>query len=438
MPSIFTKKNLEENTTFDIEFDYRFDEYNLFSDERKAVLEYAADIWSSYIQDEFSAINKDETAYIFINETLQKVTIDEPIDDLLIFVSFTEINDPQTLGQANYNVGNSYDDDRDRRQRIDGNDFEPWLGHIEFNASYLDEFYFDQTPTTDDDLPDDKLDFLSLSLHEIGHVLGIGSSDSFVKQVKNGKFTGTQSVALNNGDPIPLNDLEDHAQEGFNIDSEEDALLSPVSDIGERRLPSALDLAMLADIGYEIVEVSAEEETAEVGSEEGLVEGDSNIAAVHRFFQYERGFHFYTADANERQNVVKQSADGTLQYNYENVAFNVLASDKDILTGAEISDAMPVYRFFNKQTGAHLYTIDENEKNVIVETLDNYNFEGAAYYAFASESKTFETIPLYRMLNTQSGSHLFTTDSNEFNTIKQSLTHFQPEGEAGITFYVLN
>lgn len=434
MPSIFNKKDSEENktenTTFDIKFDYRFDKSDLFTDKRKAVLEYAGDLWSSYIQDEFDTIQEDETAYIFINGNLEKVKIDESIDDLLIFVSFTELDDAQTLGQANYNVSNSYDDDNDLQERIDGDDFEPWLGHIEFNASFIDEFYFDSTPETDDDLPQGKQDFLSLSLHEIGHILGIGSSDSFANQVKNGKFAGTQSVALNDGDLIPLDSLGDHTQEGFNIDSDEDALLSPFSDYGERRLPSAIDLAILADIGYEIaeVEIETESEVAEVGYD---------VTSVHRFFQYERGFHFYTADENERKNVVERSANGALKYNYENVAYNVLASDEDALTGAKIGGALPVYRFFNNHTGAHLYTIDENEKDVIVETLDNYNFEGTAYYAFASEPETIETVPLYRMLNTQSGSHLFTVDSNEFNTIQETLPHFQPEGNAGLTFYVL-
>lgn len=439
MSSISNNQNTEKDKTFDIKFDYRFDELNLFTNKRKAVLEDAAAIWSSYIQDEFSTIKRGETAYIFINGILEEVTIDESIDDLLIFVYFTEINDPEILAQAGYNVSDSYFDKSDRQQRIDGEDFEPWLGNIEFNLSYLDEFYFDSNPETDSDIPRRKQDFLSLSLHEIGHVLGIGTSDSFANQIKNGKFAGTQSVALNDGDLIPLDGTFGHAQEGFNIDSKQDALLTPLSDYGERRLPSALDLAMLADIGYEIAQVAPEiEPQINVEITEDIVPVEYNITSVHRFFQYERGFHFYTADENERQNVVERSSNGALKYNYENVAYSVLASDENGLTGAKISDALPVYRFFNTDTGAHLYTMDENEKDAIVETLDNYNFEGAAYYAFAMKPEIFETIPLYRMLNTQSGSHLFTTDSNEFNTIQQTLPYFQPEGNAGITFYVLD
>ena len=81
--------------------------------------------------------------------------------------------------------------------------------------------------------------------------------------------------------------------------------------------------------------------------------------------------------------------------------------------------------------------MDENEKDFIIDNFDNYIFENEAYYAFAEQSEAVKTVPLYRMLNTQTGSHLFTTDANEFNTIKNDLPHFQVEGDEGVTFHVL-
>ncbi len=48
-----------------------------------------------------------------------------------------------------------------------------------------------------------------------------------------------------------------------------------------------------------------------------------------------------------------------------------------------------------------------------------------------------ETVPLYRMLNTQSGAHLFTTDRKEFNFIQANEPQFQIEANDGIAFYVL-
>ena len=402
--------------TFDIKFDYRFDESNFFTPERKAVLEKAGEIWSFYIQDEFEAIEAGEELKFAIDKTAREVTLDEPIDDLIIFVSSVKLDsDRATLGEgaffASYTIGS------DREERIIGDDFQPWLGTIEFNTTVEDRFFFDPTPATDDDIPLNKQDFLSLSLHEIGHVLGIGIAPRFSRLVKNGEFTGTASVGLNESQPIPLGKFENHVKEGFSLDVNSDPLLDESFTFGERTLPTDLDLAILADIGYEI---TAYDRTP-----------------VYRFFQSEKGFHFYTSSDIERQNVVERSAEGELQYDYENVAYNVLASNKDRLTGAEIEAASPVYRFFNTDTGAHLYTMDENEKDFVIDNLDNYIFENEAYYAFETPTEDIETVPLYRMLNTQTGSHLYTTDSNEFNFIKDNFSNFQVEGNGGVTFYVL-
>ncbi|MEM7759619.1 MAG: hypothetical protein AAF298_16050 [Cyanobacteria bacterium P01_A01_bin.40] len=401
--------------SFEIEFDYRFDEANFFTPERRAILEQAGDIWSSYIQDDFTPINPGETLPLNINNTQQEITLEEPLDDLLIFVTYSDLSPNENfLAQgsfaANFIVGS------DRQERIQGSDFEPWLGKIEFNQAAGDKLFFDPTPETSNDIPVNQQDFLSLALHEIGHVLGIGTSGAFSDQVDNGQFTGELSVQLNQGNPIPLDDEAGHVAEGFTLDPESDALLDQLFSTGERNLPTDLDLAVLADIGYEIL---------------------ADVTPVYRLFQFERGFHFYTTNDDELENIVELSNNGELQYQYENIAYNVLAQDRDSLTGATIDGALPVFRFFNTDTGAHLYTMDQNERDFISANLNNYNFEGEAYYAFATEPEAIATVPLYRMLDTQTGSHLFTSDLDEFDTISATLPQFQPEGDNGVTFYVL-
>lgn len=403
--------------SFDIKFDYRFDESGFFTPEKKEILELAGDIWSSYIQDEFSPIAAGETVRFSLNSVEQQVTLDEPIDDLMIFVSYADLSPNENFlakgtFHANFIIGS------DRQERIQGDDFQPWLGTIEFNQAATDKFYFDDTLETDDDIPFDQQDFLSLSLHEIGHILGIGISNSFLNQVENGEFTGTTTVDLNGGQGVPLDDNHSHIEDGFSLDSDSDDLLDQVFTFGERILPTDLNLAILDDIGYDI---NAFEQTP-----------------VHRFFQYDRGFHFYTVSDIERENIIERSDTGELNYNYENVAYRVLAKDTDNLTGEKIEGALPIYRFFNRQTGAHFFTISEFERDYIIDNLSNYDFENVAYYAFESQPENLETIPLYRMLNTQSGAHLFTTSEFEFNSIQENLPHFEVEANDGITFYVLD
>ena len=171
-------------------------------------------------------------------------------------------------------------------------------------------------------------------------------------------------------------------------------------------------------------------------SENGLNPSRYNTDEVHRFYQYEKGFHLYTTDDNEIAYVQQQSAAGELAYQYEAEKYSVLSDNQDALTGETLEGVKPVYRFFNTETGAHLYTTDENERGIIQDTLSNYNFEGIKYYAFESEPTDIETIPVFRMLNNESGSHLYTIDTNELNYIQENLPNFSFENNGNAVFHV--
>jgi|GEM_PF-3343444 len=403
--------------TFDIKFDYRFDSENLFTDERKAILEQAGDIWSAYIQDEFEDIPAGEILSFDINGESQEVTLDEPIDDLIVFVSSVELDsDELTLGEGAF-----YANGAERiEQRITGDDFEPWLGTIEFNSAAVDNFYFDSTPETDDDIPFDKQDFLSLSLHEIGHILGIGVSPAFKVQIDdNGEFVGTNSVALNNGQPVPLDEDEDHIEESFSLDGNADALLDKTFTFGDRNLPTTLDLAILADIGYDVIAYDDE--------------------PVYHFYQFEKDLHFYTNDRNERNITVERSANGELDYRLEDVGFRTLTSDQDSLTGEAIEGVLPVYRFFDTESGEHSFTIDEAEKDNIRANLGDRVFEGVSYYAFESPPEDIDTAPLYQAFNSATESFIYSTNSDDLSGFTNSTdsSQFDIEADDAIAYYVI-
>ena len=167
------------------------------------------------------------------------------------------------------------------------------------------------------------------------------------------------------------------------------------------------------------------------------VANNLELTKVTRFHQYEKGFHFYTADDNENSVIQERTANNELKYNYEGESFTALSSDLDSLTGEVIPGAEEVYRFFNNDTGAHLFTMDVNEKDYILDNLDNYTLEGVAYYAFEAQPENIETVPVYRMLNNQTGSHLLTSDRNEFESIQKNLPHFSVEAANGVAFYVM-
>ena len=161
-----------------------------------------------------------------------------------------------------------------------------------------------------------------------------------------------------------------------------------------------------------------------------------NTDEIHRFYEFNRGVHFYTTDDSEIETVRDKSNLGELFYQDEATKFVALSDDKDTLTGETLAGVKPVYRFFNTDTGSHFYTMDENEKNIIQTTLSNYNFEGIEYYAFESPPEDIETIPVFRLINSQSNSHLFTVDQNEINYIQTNLPNFALENNGNAAFYV--
>ena len=113
-----------------------------------------------------------------------------------------------------------------------------------------------------------------------------------------------------------------------------------------------------------------EEERDTSNSSEDVTDTEVNVqdryklANIHRFYQSQKGFHLYTSDVNEINYIQQQSAIGSLNYSYEAEKYTVLSGDRDTLTGKVIEDVKPVYRFFNTETGAHLYTMNEIEKKL--------------------------------------------------------------------------
>lgn len=283
-----------------IEFDYSFDTNEFFKNSnRRAALEKAGEIWSSLINDSFENIPAG-VEFTIQNPTTgeaETIILEEEIDDIRIYVgantspfagnstgekllhssdhhltgcccchcSATEedivnlsqpgILSPENLSRDNLGVlaqarvdGTDIVGDNAQRRISDNfrdegavTDFEPWAGTISFN-SQIDWDFSLENPS------DSKIDFIGVALHEIGHILGVGTAPIFDVLGAGENFNGFNSLAVNNGNPIPLEEDLGHVKEGFNGNT---VLLDPTKNSG-RNLPTNIDLALLADIGYEI------------------------------------------------------------------------------------------------------------------------------------------------------------------------------------------
>lgn len=71
--------------------------------------------------------------------------------------------------------------------------------------------------------------------------------------------------------------------------------------------------------------------------------------------------------------------------------------------------SIPIYRLYHPGIGRHLYTTDENEKNIRYN--EGWGYEGIAWYAPGQGT------PVYRLYNATLKNHLYTQDRNEVRVL---------------------
>lgn len=149
---------------------------------------------------------------------------------------------------------------------------------------------------------------------------------------------------------------------------------------------------------------------------------------VYRFFRTDTQTQFYTTTEVELDFVQENLP----QYQLEGISFVAPAAPEDgedPLTGTS-----PVYRFFNRSTGIHLYTADENERAFVEENLDNYVAEGTPFYGY--DTQVEGTVPLYRFYNVSLDAHFYTPSAEERDFYISSPDYVPEGGGDGIAFYV--
>lgn len=267
----------------DIVFDYSFDTNNFFDATRMGILDQAASFFESLITDDLLAItsagNNSFNARFTHPGTGALQTVNDfsiAADTLVIYAGGRNFGG-STLGQGGpggFSVSGSQtfvDNAITRGEtattagvRNEGGqrtavDFAPWGGSISFDLDNPD-WYFDTDPTTNEAFTGN--DFYSVALHEIGHVLGVGTSDSWNNKINaSNRFTGANAVAAFGGN-VRLQAGGGHWANGtnstvFGTNTPQEAAMDPSLTNNTRKVFTTLDVAGLEDIGWEIQSASA-------------------------------------------------------------------------------------------------------------------------------------------------------------------------------------
>ncbi|HEY9771346.1 MAG TPA: peptidylprolyl isomerase [Coleofasciculaceae cyanobacterium] len=151
---------------------------------------------------------------------------------------------------------------------------------------------------------------------------------------------------------------------------------------------------------------------------------DPQDATVYRFLNQDTGVHLYTSSEVERAFI----EDNLPNYIAEGSAYMSV----DPFTGSP--EPEKVYRFLNQDTGTHLYTTSEVEKQSVEDNLANFSLETEYFFAFGEQQPG--TVPVYRFFNTETGAHFYTPSEVERQSVEETLPNYQAEGIAYYTFAI--
>ncbi|MEM1445582.1 MAG: matrixin family metalloprotease [Planctomycetota bacterium] len=196
-----------------------------------------------------------------------------PADTVVIYAGAYDLNPTSnggTLGIAGpggwSGSGNSAWFDTIRNRGESGtttggaNEFAPYGGRVSITTDVNWNLDYREMPEPNEN------DLYTVLLHEIAHVLGLGTADSWFTRAIGGEFRGNAARVANGGSFVPLQSGGGHwapfvdssiygtADDTISLTAPitQETALDPDVLVGTRKIPTTLDLAGLDDVGWEL------------------------------------------------------------------------------------------------------------------------------------------------------------------------------------------
>jgi hypothetical protein len=245
-----------------IQLDYSHDDNGFFTShpQAKATLNYAAQILTDRFRDSLGAITPSGgntwTARPFDpagGSDLAISNLNVPANTIIVYAGGYQLGG-STLGiggPGGYDASGFTQDWFDNlaaRGQSGGlnapaTDYGPWGGSITFNTTTNWNFALGTGPTSS------QSDFLSVATHELAHLLGFGTADSFSARISGGVFTGPASGSVNVSPDQAHWATGTKGAVGTGL---QDADMTPSITTGTRKRFTSIDWAGMSDLGWQL------------------------------------------------------------------------------------------------------------------------------------------------------------------------------------------
>jgi len=251
-----------------IQFDYSYDGGFFDDQSRRDLLQQAAGFYSSFTDKllAISAGENDQWSVQFNNPSnvgtqVQQHNLAVSTDTITVYVGGSAMGSGVlgfgtngtvfNVSGSNQFVDSIYTRGQENATGATATDFGTWGGAISFNSDV--NWFWGETI---DGLDASYNDFLTTATHELGHVLGYGTADSWFNLIEDELFSGAASVAAYGG-LVPVVGSAHWAEGVMSTYNgmDQEAMMDPSTPGGVRQLPTVLDYAGFEDIGWQVAAV---------------------------------------------------------------------------------------------------------------------------------------------------------------------------------------